>query len=90
MEPPIVNDGLTPILYGYFRSTAAYRVRIAANLKGVDLRHRYVHLRKGEQNDETYRLVNPAGPFPYWVEEGLNLAQSLAIIDYLDETYPDL
>jgi maleylpyruvate isomerase len=89
MEPLIVNEDRTPILYGYFRSTAAYRVRIAANLKGVDLRHRYVHLRKGEQNDGTYRSVNPAGLVPFWMEEGLNLAQSLAIIDYLDETYPD-
>ncbi|WP_407194676.1 maleylacetoacetate isomerase [Bradyrhizobium sp. STM 3566] len=82
-------DTSKPILYGYFRSTAAYRVRIAANLKGVDVQHRYVHLRKGEQKGDQYRNVNPAGLVPYWVEGELQLAQSLAIIDYLDERYPD-
>ena len=84
-----MNDNMTPVLYGYFRSTAAYRVRIAANLKGVDLQHKYVHLRKGEQSGETYRSLNPAGLVPFWVEDGFNLAQSLAIINYLDDTYPD-
>jgi maleylpyruvate isomerase len=83
-----VNHNMTPVLYGYFRSTAAYRVRIAANLKGVDLQHKYVHLRKGEQSG-VYRSLNPAGLVPFWVEDGFNLAQSLAIISYLDETYPD-
>ncbi|MBR1175272.1 maleylacetoacetate isomerase [Bradyrhizobium sp. KB893862 SZCCT0404] len=78
-----------PTLYGYFRSTAAYRVRIAANLKGVEVDHRHIHLRKGEQNDEEYRTVNPAGLVPYWVDGELQLAQSLAIIAYLDERYPD-
>lgn len=89
MIPPASNNQLTPALYGYFRSTAAYRVRIAANLKGIDPRHRHVHLRKGEQNQAFYRSVNPAGVVPYWVEPGFELAQSLAIIDYLDETYPE-
>lgn len=78
-----------PILYGYFRSTAAYRVRIAANLKGVNLSHRHVHLRKGEQGERWYTSLNPAGLVPYWIDKQLKLAQSLAIIDYLDETYPD-
>src|SRR4051794_1865010 len=84
-----MNLDETPTLYGYFRSTAAYRVRIAANLKGINVRHRHVHLRKGEQNEESFRSVSAAGLVPYWIDEKLELAQSLAIIDYLDETYPE-
>jgi maleylpyruvate isomerase len=78
-----------PVLYGYFRSTAAYRVRIALGLKGVDAGHRFVHLRKGEQTHEPYRAINPAGLVPYWIDGQFNLAQSLAILEYLDELYPD-
>jgi maleylpyruvate isomerase len=77
------------VLYGYFRSTAAYRVRIALGLKGVSAQHRFVHLRKGEQTQEAYRTINPAGLVPYWIDGDLHLAQSLAIIEYLDETHPD-
>jgi maleylpyruvate isomerase len=77
------------VLYGYFRSTAAYRVRIALGLKGLGAQHRFVHLRKGEQTQEAYRRINPAGLVPYWIDGDLHLAQSLAIIEYLDETHPD-
>jgi maleylpyruvate isomerase len=77
------------VLYGYFRSTAAYRVRIALGLKGLSAEHRFVHLRKGEQTLPAYRGINPARLVPYWIDEGLELAQSLAIIEYLDETHPD-
>ncbi len=77
------------VLYGYFRSTAAYRVRIALGLKGLGADARYVHLRKGEQNQPAYRKINPAGLVPYWIEGDLHLAQSLAIIEYLDETHPE-
>jgi maleylpyruvate isomerase len=77
------------VLYGYFRSTAAYRVRIALGLKGLSAQHRFVHLRKGEQTEEAYRSINPAGLVPYWIDNDLHLAQSLAIIEYLDETHPD-
>jgi maleylpyruvate isomerase len=76
------------VLYGYFRSTAAYRVRIALGLKGLSAEHRFVHLRKGEQTQEAYRHINPAGLVPYWIGDGFELAQSLAIIEYLDETHP--
>ena len=79
------NDAL---LYGYFRSTAAYRVRIALGLKGLRAETKFVHLRKGEQNQQAYRDINPAGLVPYWIEGDFRLAQSLAIIEYLDETYP--
>lgn len=77
------------ILYGYFRSSAAYRVRIALNLKGLEVEHRFVHLRKGEQRAEDFVRRNPAGLVPYWSELGFGLAQSLAIIEYLDEVRPD-
>lgn len=79
---------LSPTLHGYFRSSAAYRVRIALNLKGLGAQHRFVHLRKGEQTSPDYRKVNPAGLVPCWSEDGFHLAQSLAIIEYLDETCP--
>jgi maleylpyruvate isomerase len=77
------------VLYGYFRSTAAYRVRIALGLKGLSAEHRFVHLRKGEQTRPAYRAINPAGLVPYWIDNGLEIAQSLAIIEYLDETHPE-
>jgi maleylpyruvate isomerase len=79
------NDAL---LYGYFRSSAAYRVRIALGLKGLRAETKFVHLRKGEQTQQAYRDVNPAGLVPYWIEGDFRLAQSLAIIEYLDETHP--
>lgn len=77
------------VLYGYFRSSAAYRVRIALNMKGLSAEHRFVHLRKGEQTQPAYRKVNPAGLVPYWIDDDLELAQSIAIIEYLDETHPE-
>jgi maleylpyruvate isomerase len=84
-----MNEQTESVLYGYFRSTAAYRVRIALGLKGLGAEQRYVHLRKGEQTQAAYRRINPAGLVPYWIEGGLHLAQSLAIIEYLDETHPE-
>ena len=77
------------VLYGYFRSSAAYRVRIALNLKGLSADHRFIHLRKGEQTQDAYRKINPAGLVPYWIDDDLELAQSIAIIEYLDETHPN-
>jgi maleylpyruvate isomerase len=77
------------VLYGYFRSSAAYRVRIALGLKGLRPEQRFVHLRKGEQTQQAYRSINPAGLVPYWSSGDLHLAQSLAIIEYLDETHPE-
>src|SRR6266404_9364992 len=80
---------LKPTLYGYYRSTAAYRVRIALGLKGLKVNHEFVHLRNGEQASAHYLAINPAGLVPYWIEGDLDLAQSLAIIEYLEEAYPD-
>jgi maleylacetoacetate isomerase len=76
-------------LYSYFRSSAAYRVRIALNLK--DIRYEYVpvHLVKGEQGEERYRALNPQGLVPMLVDDGQTLTQSMAIIEYLDEKVPD-
>ena len=76
------------ILYGYFRSSAAYRVRIALNLKGLQVEHRAVHLRRGEQRTSAYLDVNPQGLVPTLEVGDRRLAQSLAIIEYLEERHP--
>src|SRR3954452_1134990 len=77
-------------LHGYFRSSASYRVRIALNLKGLTADHLPHHLRKGEQNDPGYLALNPQGLVPPLQDDGgVALTQSLAIIESLDETYPD-
>jgi maleylpyruvate isomerase len=77
-------------LFGYWRSSAAYRVRIALNLKRINPRQVSVQLPLGEQTRDEHRARNPAGLVPVWREaDGFTLAQSLAIIDYLDEIYPD-
>lgn len=76
-------------LYDYFRSGAAYRVRIALNLKGLGVEQISRHLRKGEQRDPTYLRINPQGLVPALVlEDGTVLTQSLAIIEWLEETRP--
>jgi len=76
-------------LHGYFRSSAAFRVRIALNLKGVEVEHRSHHLRKGEQRAVGYLALNPQGLVPTLeFEPGGVLTQSLAIIEWLDETHP--
>ena len=73
-------------LYNYYRSSAAYRVRIALNLKGLKWQHVGVHLLKGQHRAEPYLAINPAGLVPTFVDDdGAVLTQSLAIIEYLDE-----
>ena len=77
------------ILHDYFRSSAAYRVRIALNLKGLEAERRFVHLRKNEQHAPGYLAVNPQGLVPALVlDDGTALTQSLAIIEYLEERHP--
>ncbi len=76
-------------LYNYFRSSAAYRVRIALNLKNVPYEYLPVHLVKGEQRDPRYREMNPQALVPTMVDDGKTFTQSMAIIEYLDETHPD-
>lgn len=78
-------------LYDYFRSSAAYRVRIALNLKGVRPDERsFVHLRMGSQRAQDYLALNPQGLVPALaLDDGHVLTQSLAIIEYLDEVHPE-
>jgi maleylacetoacetate isomerase len=78
-----------PVLYDYYRSSAAYRVRIALNLKGVDYESRTVNLAAGEQKSDEYRALNPQGLVPMLEIDGHRLTQSLAIINYLDLRYPN-
>ena len=76
-------------LYDYFRSSAAYRVRIALNLKGVAPERASVHLRRGAQRAEDYLAMNPQGLVPALVtDSGDVLTQSLAIIEWLEESCP--
>ena len=78
-------------LYSYWRSSASYRVRIALNLKALPYVLHAVNLVKdgGEQFSAAYRSVNPQSRVPVLVHDGQRLSQSLAIIEYLDETFPD-
>jgi maleylacetoacetate isomerase len=76
-------------LYGYFRSSAAFRVRIALNLKQLDYESAFIHLRRGDQGQPGFRAVNPQGLVPALETDGQILIQSLAIIEYLDETRPE-
>ena len=78
-------------LYGYFRSSAAFRARIALNLKGLDYASAVIHLVKngGEQFAPEYRALNPQALVPVLQDGDLTLTQSLAIIEYLDEVYPE-
>jgi maleylacetoacetate isomerase len=80
-------------LYGYWRSSASYRVRIALALKGVEVEHIPVNLREGEQGQGGHLARNPQGYLPVLeLEDGIQLTQSLAIMDYIDATFrePDL
>jgi maleylpyruvate isomerase len=75
-------------LYDYFRSSAAYRVRIALNLKGLDAQREFVHLVKGQQRADSYLAVNRQGLVPALVtDDSVVLTQSLAIIEWLDEVH---
>jgi maleylpyruvate isomerase len=75
-------------LYGYFRSSAAYRVRIALALKGLPVETVFVHLMKGEQYSPEYTRINPQNLVPVLEDEGARLYQSLAIMEYLEERHP--
>ena len=84
-----MNNDLT--LYGYWRSSAAYRVRIALELKGLAYENRPVHLVRdgGQQHAEPYRALNPQQLVPTLLHGKRVITQSLAIIEYLDEIWPD-
>lgn len=89
MEIP-VDDGI--VLYTYWRSSAAYRVRIGLELKGLAWEARPVHLVRdgGEQHRDAYRALNPQQQVPTLLHEGYVLTQSLAILEYLDERFPQV
>lgn len=79
-----------PVLYTYWRSTAAYRVRIALNLKDIEYRQEAVHLVRegGEQHQAAYRAINPQGLVPALALGDRVITQSMAILEYLEETTP--
>ncbi|WNZ58039.1 maleylacetoacetate isomerase [Microbulbifer sp. JMSA004] len=76
-------------LYGYFRSSASYRVRIGLNLKGLEYEYHPVNLLKGDQHGDDYRTLNPHGLLPTLNDGETSLTQSLAILEWLDETHPE-
>lgn len=75
-------------IHGYFRSSAAYRVRIALNLKNIECETALVNLQAGDQSSSAYRAVNPQGRVPALEVDDHILVQSLAIMEYLDEVHP--
>ncbi|MGH7898121.1 MAG: maleylacetoacetate isomerase [Candidatus Binatia bacterium] len=76
-------------LYNYFRSSASYRVRIALELKGLTYEYVPVHLTRNQQQAGTYRALNPQALVPTWEDPSGVFPQSLAIIEYLEETHPE-
>src|ERR1051326_3934122 len=76
-------------LYGYFRSSAAFRVRIALNLKKLDYEQAFIHLRRGDQAQPAFIGVNPQGLVPALETDGHTLIQSVPIIESLDEIHPE-
>ncbi|KAJ1654223.1 hypothetical protein IWQ61_005815 [Dispira simplex] len=81
--------GNTPVLYTYYRSSCSARVRIALNWKGIPYEMRFIHLVKAEQRDPTYLKVNPSGFVPTLCIDGHTLQQSVAILEYLEETHTE-
>jgi maleylacetoacetate isomerase len=85
------STGGRPKLYNYYRSSASYRVRIALELKGIEYEYVPVHLRRdgGEHHHVEYLDLNPQGLVPMLAHDGIEIPQSLAIIDYLDRRFPE-
>ena len=77
------------ILYDYYRSSAAYRIRIALNLKHVEYEQRTVNLLEGEQQSAEYKELNPQGLVPMIEIDGHRMTQTMAIVGYLDQKFPN-
>lgn len=75
-------------LYDYFRSSTAYRIRIALNLKGLDAEKIPVNLLEGAQKADDYKKLNPMASVPTLIDDGHTLTQSMAILEYLEEIHP--
>lgn len=84
-------DAAPLVLYGYWRSSASYRVRMALNLKGIDYQQRFVHLVRdgGQQYAEDYRKLNPQAQVPTLLHGDRALTQSPAILEWLEEVFPE-
>ena len=76
-------------LYTYYRSQASFRVRIALNLKGITREDSFLHLEKGDQFAAAYRAINPQMVVPTLIDGDIKLFQSLAILEYLEEQFPE-
>lgn len=78
-----------PTLYSFFRSSCSWRVRIALALKNIEYECKTINLLKNEHKSEEFLAINPMGKVPVFVHNGNKLSQSPAILEYLDEVYPD-
>lgn len=76
-------------LYNYFRSSTSYRARIALNLKGLPYEYKPIHLLKEQQLSEDFKRINPLGEVPALIHDGKVISQSIAILEYLDEVFPE-
>jgi maleylacetoacetate isomerase len=89
-SPAVPPPGITMKLYSFFRSSAAYRARIALSLKGIPYETVPIHLPRGDQRTPEYRAINPHARVPALeLDDGTVITQSLAIIDYLETTHPE-
>ena len=89
MFDPTPNDPKLYELYGYWRTSATYRVRVALKLKGLDYREHFVDIDKGEQRSPEFLRINPLGGLPAFIEPGHPpLTQSLAILEFIEEAHP--
>lgn len=77
------------ILYNYFRSSASYRVRLALHYKSVSFEYHPIHLLQNKQNSPDYKKLNPMAQVPCLIDGSLTLNQSIAIIEYLEQTHPE-
>lgn len=76
-------------MYGFWRSQATFRIRVALNLKGIGYKEIPINLDEGEQNAEAFRQINPLGSVPALMVDGRPLTQSAAILEYIEETHPE-